>query len=299
MAGRLGRVSASNDNIIELDPVGPGRPGPDTADLILCPDLCPDFARRGTGRRAKKGSKHQLTPALIDDLRSGKLDDPKTGGLSIEVLESGKKRWRFRRRIAGSLHDGIVQDVSASSLLLAGAADRLRESPPSGAPQEVAEVLSEASVALRESVGSLRSLLVEIYPANLERAGLVSALADLAARLRPRGIDVTISVPDQLDVPLETATLLFRTAQEALLNVVKHAHARRVEVTLSETPDALVLEVTDDGAGFDLPATLSRQRGGHLGLSLLADLAAGDGATLDMLTAPGAGTCLRLTVPRT
>lgn len=204
-----------------------------------------------------------------------------------------------RRRIAGSLHDGIVQDVSASSLLLAGAADRLRESPPSGAPQEVAEVLSEASVALRESVGSLRSLLVEIYPANLERAGLVSALADLAARLRPRGIDVTISVPDQLDVPLETATLLFRTAQEALLNVVKHAHARRVEVTLSETPDALVLEVTDDGAGFDLPATLSRQRGGHLGLSLLADLAAGGGATLDMLTAPGAGTCLRLTVPRT
>ena len=203
-----------------------------------------------------------------------------------------------RRRIAGSLHDGIVQDVSASSLLLAGAADRLRESPPSGPPQEVAEVLTEASVALRESVGSLRSLLVEIYPANLERAGLVSALADLAARLRPRGIEVTISVPERLDVPLETATLLFRTAQEALLNVVKHAHARHVEVTLSETPDALVLEVTDDGAGFDLPAALSSQRGGHLGLTLLADLAAGDGATLDMLTAPGAGTCLRLTVPR-
>ncbi len=203
-----------------------------------------------------------------------------------------------RRRIAGSLHDGIVQDVSASSLLLAGAADRLRESAPTGPPQEVGEALAEASVALRESVGSLRTLLVEIYPANLERAGLAPALADLAARLRPRGIDVTISVPERLDVPLETATLLFRTAQEALLNVVKHAHARHVEVALSEAPDALVLEVTDDGAGFDLPTALSRQQGGHLGLSLLADLAAGDGATLDMLTAPGAGTCLRLTVPR-
>ena len=203
-----------------------------------------------------------------------------------------------RRRIAGSLHDGIVQDVSASALLLAGAADRLRESPPSGPPEEVAAVLAEASVALRESVGSLRSLLVEIYPPNLDRAGLSSALADLAARLRPRGIDVRIDVPDRLDIPLETATLLFRTAQEALLNVVKHAGARNVEVTVSEAPDALVLEVTDDGAGFDLAATLSRPRGGHLGLGVLADLAAADGATLDMLTAPGAGTCLRLTVPR-
>ena len=105
MAGRLARASASNDNIIEFDPVGPGRPRPDPADLILCPDLCPDFPRRRAGRRAKKGSEHQLTPALIDDLRTGKLDDPKTGGLSIEVLASGKKRWQFRRRIAGS---GVV-----------------------------------------------------------------------------------------------------------------------------------------------------------------------------------------------
>jgi two-component system, NarL family, sensor kinase len=204
-----------------------------------------------------------------------------------------------RRRIAGSLHDGIVQDVSASALLLAGAADRLRESPPSGPPEEVSAVLAEASVALRESVSSLRSLLVEIYPPNLDRAGLSSALADLAARLRPRGIDVRIDVPDRLHIPLETATLLFRTAQEALLNVVKHAGARNVEVTVREAPDdALVLEVIDDGAGFDLPATLSRPRGGHLGLGMLADLAAAGGATLDMLTAPGAGTRLRLTVPR-
>ena len=204
-----------------------------------------------------------------------------------------------RRRIAGSLHDGIVQDVSASALLLAGAADRLRESPPSGPPEEVSAVLAEASVALRESVSSLRSLLVEIYPPNLDRAGLSSALADLAARLRPRGIDVRIDVPDRLHIPLETATLLFRSAQEALLNVVKHAGARHVEVTVREAPDdALVLEVTDDGSGFDLPATLSRPRGGHLGLGMLADLAAAGGATLDMLTAPGAGTRLRLTVPR-
>ena len=144
-------------------------------------------------------------------------------------------------------------------------------------------MLGQASTALRESVGSLRSLLVEIYPPNLERAGLHSALADLAARLRPRGIDVRISVPDQLDLPLDTATLLFRTAQEALLNIVKHARARhRRGDRHASCPDALVLEITDDGVGFDLAATLSRPRSGHLGLSVLADLARPHGATLDV-----------------
>jgi signal transduction histidine kinase len=203
-----------------------------------------------------------------------------------------------RRRIAGSLHDGIVQDVSASALLVAGAAEQLRENGARGSADELAEDLAQASRALRDSAGSLRSLLVEIYPPNLERAGLSSALADLAARLRPRGIDVRISVPEDLQLPLETATLLFRTAQEALLNVAKHAGAQHVEVTVRESPDCMVLEIADDGVGFDLASTLRRPRSGHLGLSVLADLAAADRATLDVRAVPGAGTCLRLEVPQ-
>jgi two-component system NarL family sensor kinase len=203
-----------------------------------------------------------------------------------------------RRRIAGSLHDGIVQDVSASSLLVSGAADQLRDGPLDANARRVAEVLGQASTALRESVGSLRSLLVEIYPPNLERAGLDCALADLAARLRPRGIDVRISVPDDLDLPVDRATLLFRTAQEALLNIAKHAHAQAVEVTVTEGEGLLVLEVTDDGVGFDLGLALRSPRIGHLGLSVLADLAATHGASLDISTAPGAGTSLRLEVPQ-
>jgi signal transduction histidine kinase len=203
-----------------------------------------------------------------------------------------------RRRIAGSLHDGIVQDVSASSLLVAGAADQLRDIHGAGADQEVAEVLGQAATALRSSVGSLRSLLVEIYPPTLERADVDSALADLAARLRPRGIDVRIQVPDTLDPPPEIATLFFRTAQEALLNVAKHAHASTVDVTVREQADRLSLEIADDGVGFDLTSVRERPRQGHLGLSVLTDLAAADGAHLAVRTAPGAGTTLRLEVPR-
>jgi two-component system NarL family sensor kinase len=203
-----------------------------------------------------------------------------------------------RRRIAGNLHDGIVQDVSASALLVAGAADQLRDEGTSGSSDSLAEDLAQASQALRASAGSLRSLLVEIYPPDLERTGLPSALGDLAARLRPRGVEARISIPDELDLPLATAGLLFRTAQEVLLNVAKHAGARTVDVTIREVPAGLVLEITDDGIGFDLDATLSRPRSGHLGFSVLADLAAAAGARLDVRTAPGKGTSLRLEVPR-
>jgi integrase len=109
MASNLAPVSTSNDNIIEFDRARPGstRRGSNSRDL--CPDLCTDFAQGLTSRRAGKPKKKELTPALIDDLRHGKLDDPKTGALSIEVLASGKKRWLYRRRIAGR---GVVVKLS-------------------------------------------------------------------------------------------------------------------------------------------------------------------------------------------
>ena len=202
-----------------------------------------------------------------------------------------------RRLIAGSLHDGIVQDVSASALLVARAADDLRAGPGRGGHRHVVEVLGQAAGALRESVGSLRSLLVEIHPPTLEQAGLPRALADLTARLRPRGIEVRLTVADDLEVEPATATLLLGTVQEALRNVVKHARCRSVAVTVEQRPGRLVLEVTDDGVGFDVVPAVGRPRTGHLGLRLLADRAAAEGATLAVRTAPGAGTTLRLEVP--
>ena len=202
-----------------------------------------------------------------------------------------------RRLIAGSLHDGIVQDVSASALLVARAADDVRATGAGRREQQVAEVLGQAAGALRESVGSLRSLLVEIHPPTLEQAGLPGALADLAARLRPRGIEVRLSVPEDLETEPASAALLLGTVQEALRNVGKHARARRVDVTVEQRSGRLVLEVTDDGIGFDVDPVLRWPRAGHLGLRLLADRATAAGATLAVRTAPGAGTSLRLEVP--
>lgn len=203
-----------------------------------------------------------------------------------------------RRLIAGSLHDGIVQDVSASALLVARAADDLRAGPARGGHRQVVEVLGQAAGALRESVGSLRSLLVEIHPPTLGQAGLPRALADLTGRLRPRGIEVRLTVHEELEVEPGTGTLLLSTVQEALRNVVKHARSHSVAVTVDQRPGRLVLEVSDDGVGFDVAPAVNRSRTGHLGLRLLADRAAAEGATLAVRTAPGAGTTLRLEVPR-
>lgn len=102
MAGSSARVRSSDENVIKLDQVRRGRTEFAAADPNLCTDLCTDLSATRVSRRAGKGRKRQLTPSLIDDLKAGKLDDPETRGLAIEALQSGKKRWRFRRRVAGS-----------------------------------------------------------------------------------------------------------------------------------------------------------------------------------------------------
>jgi two-component system, NarL family, sensor kinase len=198
-----------------------------------------------------------------------------------------------RRRIAGALHDGVVQDLAGASFVLAGATESLRHD--NGA--QSLDALQRASSAVRDSIGGLRSMLVEIYPPSLRTAGLGSALRDLAAPLHGRGVAVDLDLPDDValaDVPPPIQAVVFRVAQEALRNVAKHARASSVEVRLERLPDQVVLTVRDDGVGFDPGRGTAEPSGGHLGLRVLADLAAAEGARLDLATAPGAGATLRL-----
>jgi two-component system NarL family sensor kinase len=203
-----------------------------------------------------------------------------------------------RRRIAGSLHDGVVQDLSAAPLFMSRAVQRLSQRPAANAEdRDAAEGLELATTAVRRSVASLRSLLIEIYPPHLARAGLLAALADLAARVQSRGIQTHLDIPDDLDLPLEAEDLLFRVAQEALLNSAQHARASTVRLTLSRVGDLVTMEIRDDGVGFDPITSPPDKDSGHFGLRVLADLAEAAGATLDLATAPGRGTAMRLQVP--
>lgn len=198
-----------------------------------------------------------------------------------------------RRRIARDLHDGAVQDLAGTAFSLAAASERLRGE---GA-DDAASVLRSASDGIRGAVKRLRSLLVAIYPPSLERAGLAAALADLVAPASERGIDVRVGVAPDFTAGADAEALLFRTAQEAVRNTLEHAQATSLAITVERRDGHAFLEIRDDGRGF---SGADRERAvdeGHLGLSLLADLARDAGGELDVESSPDHGTRLQLVVP--
>jgi signal transduction histidine kinase len=196
-----------------------------------------------------------------------------------------------RQRIAADLHDGVVQELVAASLLVAGARG--------SAKGAAADQLATAAGAVRSSVSSLRTLLVDIYPPNLESAGLAAALDDLAATVRGRGLQTTVTVdPDATQIlTTEQQRLIYRTTQECLRNVVKHADAETVEVTLTREPSRVLLEIHDDGVGMTDEIVDGASEPGHFGLRLLADLASEHHAILSVSTAEGRGTAWRVEIP--
>jgi len=201
-----------------------------------------------------------------------------------------------RRRIAATLHDGVVQELAAASFGAAGEAERAAAAGEAGQ----AVRLRGLAEAVRVSMGGLRSLLVDIYPASLQRAGLVAALTDLAGTVRTRDIEVELDLPADDRTGLDEAgdRLVYRVAQEALRNAARHAAATRVGLALAVGREAVTLTLRDDGVGFDPGEVLRRPEEGHYGVQVMIDLALQAGATLDVASSPGTGTAWRLTVPR-
>lgn len=198
-----------------------------------------------------------------------------------------------RRRIAGELHDGVVQELSGVTFAL----DAARLGKPD--EQRRTEAIGDAASRLRASVGALRSLLVDIYPPSLAEEGLPLALAELASGLESTGIRVSLDVAGTERLPLPSAALLFRCAQEVLRNVAAHSHAESVEVTAETSDHTATLVIDDDGRGFDEVELGERTVSGHLGLRALGDLLSDAGGTLVVRSAPGQGTRVEARVPIT
>ncbi|MFN0090311.1 MAG: sensor histidine kinase [Acidimicrobiales bacterium] len=203
-----------------------------------------------------------------------------------------------RRRIAADLHDGVVQDLTGVSYALAALSRRvLPGAPPELRAQERA--VAEAAEQVRVSVRGLRSMLVDIYPPDLNNDGLDSVLAELMSRLAGRGMVVSLDVQrDLYGLPPADAALLFRAAQEASRNVLSHASARHVHLEVRLDEHVASLRMEDDGLGFHPDAAGSVSSDGHVGLRVLGDLVAEAGGTLTIASAPGAGTELAVTLPR-
>ncbi len=197
-----------------------------------------------------------------------------------------------RRRIAGNVHDSVVQGLAGASFVIAGAVDAVER----GGQPKVAADLRDASSGIRESIRGLRSMLVEIYPPSVSVAGLPTALQDLVAPLRAQGLCAVAQTPSSVDLPRSLEALIFRVAQESLRNVAQHSGAANARLSLTVGPDVVRLEVADDGAGVDVDGALGR-RDGHVGMQVLRDLTEEAGALLQIRSAPDAGTTVRLEVP--
>ncbi|MGL5863819.1 MAG: sensor histidine kinase, partial [Phycicoccus sp.] len=198
-----------------------------------------------------------------------------------------------RRRIAASLHDGPVQELAATSFTVSGAS----ATASARGDRALADDLGAAASAVRASIRSLRTLLVDIHPPTLARSGIVVALHDLAQTGGRDGlrVDVDVGEEDELALSLDAQRLVHRVAQECLRNAAKHAGSASVAVSLHrDGPASVTMDVVDDGAGFDVEAAVRHPRPGHLGIQLLVDAASTPGATLRVFSAPGRGTHWRL-----
>jgi signal transduction histidine kinase len=196
-----------------------------------------------------------------------------------------------RRRIAGELHDGVVQELTG----LTYAMDAARLGQPDEAKR--AELISGTATRLRASIRALRSLLVDIYPPNLAEEGLASALAELADGLERSGIEVELDTDGAEELPPAAAALLFRTAQEVVRNIIAHSGARATTINVVQSDGMATLVIDDDGRGFDDIELDKRSGDGHFGLRSIGDLLARAGGGLSVRAAPGQGTRVEAEVP--
>ncbi|WP_338071332.1 GAF domain-containing sensor histidine kinase [Actinomadura bangladeshensis] len=194
-----------------------------------------------------------------------------------------------RNRMARELHDAVAQKLF-SLRLTARTAAALAERDAARTVRELAQVERLAAEALAE----LRAVIFELRPADLAD-GLVASLRKHVEVLdRAHEATVRLAADDAVVLPEEHEAVAFRITQEALYNALRHAQAGTVEVRLATDDARAVLEVADDGSGFDASDTENQ---GGLGLASMRDRAYSIGGELTIDAAPGRGTTVRLEVP--
>jgi PAS domain S-box-containing protein len=194
-----------------------------------------------------------------------------------------------RQKLARELHDSVSQALYSIALGLHTARIQL-DRDPGELPESLDYLLSLADGGLAE----MRALIFELRPESLETEGLVSALTKQAAAMQARHeIAVSTELCEEPDLPLRTKQELYRIAQEAMHNIIKHAHASQVELCLQQSDDGIAMEVRDDGVGFATHTAFP----GHLGLHSMHERVTKLGGTFQIESTPGAGTRICVYIP--
>jgi signal transduction histidine kinase len=208
--------------------------------------------------------------------------------LSQRLVEAEESE---RRAMHRELHDRIGQNLAALSIDL----HILRAQLP--ASEHSATRLDNAAATVRATIADVRNLMAELRPPALDDYGLAPALRAFCHAFASRsGVHVECAAEDLAQRPRAVVEMaLFRITQEAATNIAKHAHARRVDVTLAMGEDGLTLSIVDDGRGFDAAGPRAQP---SWGLSMMRERADAVGATLHIESRPGGGTSVVVQVPR-
>ncbi|MEO8357574.1 MAG: GAF domain-containing protein [Chloroflexota bacterium] len=198
-----------------------------------------------------------------------------------------------RERIGMDLHDGIIQSIYGVGLSLEGAMLSIQEDPID------AKLRIERSIqGLNQAIRDLRAYILDLRPRQMGNDGLMSGLKRLATEFRANSLtEVVLTGPekDMMDLTPSQALALFHICQESLANAAKHAKAKKVEISLWSTDERALMEIHDDGRGFDMETkSLSI---GH-GLANMLTRAQSAGGDVDISSVPGEGTTILAWVPR-
>jgi two-component system NarL family sensor kinase len=189
-----------------------------------------------------------------------------------------------RRRLAEALHDEAMQN------LLAARQDLADKTEATG--------VERAQSALDATINQLRDAIFELHPAVFEHVGLAAAVEAVADRAARRGgFEVTVEAPHP-DGGSERDLLLFTISRELLANAAAHSRASHASLRISELPDEVCLEVSDDGCGFEPERLRWAVEDGHIGLASIAERIEALGGTFVIDSQPGRGTAIRACIPR-
>jgi two-component system sensor histidine kinase DegS len=201
-----------------------------------------------------------------------------------------------RRRMAGALHDGPVQDL-ANVMVQLEVCERLHTA---GHYEEALENFSNVKAATKASIAQLRNIIYDLNPMTLDDLGLVLTTRNgLDSFTKQTGIEtdfVLLGSELRLDNQIEMS--VFRIIQESLSNCRKHANPGLVKVTLEFSNRHISAEIRDDGVGFDMSAVQAKLRSGkHYGLLSMQNRADVLGGSVQMNSAPGKGTRVLVSIP--
>jgi PAS domain S-box-containing protein len=195
-----------------------------------------------------------------------------------------------RRRIAADIHDDPIQVMAAVDMRL----QMLQATPETVTSEVLADIEHEVAAA----IDRLRSMLFELRPMALDRDGLVAALR-LYLEHSAKNTGWAVEVHDHLDAEPDpgVSALLYRVAQEAVMNARKHAEATRVEIDVATAAEGVMVRIRDDGMGF-VPDLHSAPTPGHMGVSTMVERTELAGGWTRITSAPGAGTTVECWLPR-